>query len=315
MDMYQKLLLAILLVVLWLWWVQTSAQIAPSFEQHFGQYLVDDSPDEFWRVETLFSICVDRNLTFKQNVQNLFYPNPINPSVCSSSRWWLFWDIFRRLWVALLFIFFVLAGVKLVMGADDEEKRKKSIMSMLYIFYGWFMFLASTWILGDVLNIGNIQWSEELFDRLENNLFLQVLTFLKGATFFIAIVLLTWYGYKIIAATDQEDKLKTAKTGILNIILALILIKVIDYVYYMASIPSFGSDAANFIIQIATLLGYIIGAVFMLSIFYLGFLLLTGRWEEDTVTKAKNIVITILLSALVLFLFLLIVYQVMQEIG
>jgi hypothetical protein len=70
----------------------------------------------------------------------------------------------------------------------------------------------------------------------------------------MAIIFLVVYGYRIMAATDQEDKLKTAKTGILNIILALIAIKVIDYLYYIASIPSFGSDAANFIIQVATLL-------------------------------------------------------------
>lgn len=293
----------------------TQAQVAPSFDQHFGRYLTEWTPDEFGRVETVFNICVDRNLTLRQNIQNLFYPNPINPSVCSSSRWWLFWDIFRRLGVALLFIFFVLAGIQFVIRAGDDEKRKQAMMSMIYILYGWFLFLGSTWILGDVLNVGNLQWSEQLVDRLENNLFLQILTLLKWLAFFMAIIFLVVYGYRIMAATDQEDKLKTAKTGILNIILALIAIKVIDYLYYIASIPSFGSDAANFIIQVATLLWYIIGAVFMLSIFYLGFLLLTGRGEEDTVTKAKNIVITILLSALVIFLFLLIVYQIFQEIG
>lgn len=293
----------------------SQAQIAPSFDQNFGRYLTNDTPDEYGRIETVFNICVDRNLTLRQNIQNLFYPNPFTPSVCSSSKWWLFWDIFRRLGVALLFIFFVVAGIQLVIRANNDEKRKAALMSMLYIFYGWFLFLGSTWILWDVLNIWGLQWSQELGDRLENNLFLQVLTLLKWLAFFIAIVFLVIYGYRIMAATDQEDKLKTAKTGILNIIIALVAIKVIDYLYYIASVPTFGSDAANLILQIATLLWYIIGAVFMLSIFYLGFLLVTGRWEEETLTKAKNIVVTILLSALVIFLFLLIIYQVMREIG
>ena len=56
------------------------------------------------------------------------------------------------------------------------------------------------------------------------------------------------------AATDQEEKLKTAKTGILNIIISLVAIKVIDYMYYIASVPTFGSDAANVILQVATVL-------------------------------------------------------------
>jgi type IV secretory pathway VirB2 component (pilin) len=298
----------------------TQAQVAPSFDRNFGRYLTSDTPDEFGRVENVFNLCIRRDISLRENIIRLFYPSRLPPAFdidewCASARGWLFRDIFRRLWVALLFIFFIFAGIQLVIRANDDEARKKSLMSMLYILYGWFLFLWSTWILWDVLNIANLQGSEQLADNLENNLFLQILTLLKGLAFFVAIVFLVIYGYRIMAATDQEEKLKTAKTGILNIIISLVAIKVIDYLYYIASVPTFGSDAANLILQIATVLGYIIGAMFMLSIFYLGFLLLTGRWEEETVTKAKNIVVTILLSALVIFLFLLIIYQVMKEIG
>lgn len=310
------------LLILWLIAVSSysQAQIAPSFDRNFGRYLTSNTPDEFWRVESVFNLCIRRDLSLRENMIRLFYPSRLPPSFdsdesCTSARWWIFWDIFRRLWVALLFIFFIFAGIQLVIRANDDEKRKAALMSMLYILYGWFLFLWSTWILWDVLNIANLQWSEQLADNLENNLFLQILTLLKWLAFFVAIVFLVVYGYRIMAATDQEEKLKTAKTGILNIIVALVAIKVIDYLYYIAQAQSFATDAANLILQVATVLWYIIGAMFMLSIFYLGFLLLTGRWEEETVTKAKNIVVTILLSALVIFLFLLIVYQVMREIG
>jgi len=298
----------------------SQAQIAPSFTQNFGRYLTSNTPDEFGRVENVFNLCIRRDLSLRENIIRLFYPSRLPPTFdvdegCASARWGIFRDIFRRLWVAILFIFLIYAGIQLVIRANDDEKRKAALMSLLYIFYGGFLFLGSTWILWDVLNIADLQGSEQLWENLENNLFLQVLTLLKGLAFFVAIVFLVIYGYRIMAATDQEEKLKTAKTWILNIIIALVAIKVIDYLYYIASVPTFGSDAANVILQIATVLWYIIGAVFMLSIFYLGFLLLTGRWEEETVTKAKNIVVTILLSALVIFLFLLIIYQVMKEIG
>jgi len=298
----------------------SQAQIAPSFDQNFGRYLTSNTPDEFGRVENVFNLCIRRDLSLRENIIRLFYPSRLPPTFdadegCAAARWGVFWDIFRRLWVALLFIFFIFAGIQLVIRANDDEKRKAALMSMLYILYGGFLFLWSTWILWDVLNIADLQWSEQLGENLENNLFLQILTLLKWLAFFAAIVFLVIYGYRIMAATDQEEKLKTAKTWILNIVIALVAIKVIDYLYYIASVPTFGSDAANVILEIATVLWYIIGALFMLSIFYLGFLLLTGRWEEETVTKAKNIVVTILLSALVIFLFLLIIYQVMKEIG
>lgn len=298
----------------------SQAQIAPSFDRNFGRFLTSNTPDEFGRVENVFNLCIRRDLSLRENIIRLFYPSRLPPTFdadewCASARWGIFRDIFRRLWVALLFIFFVMAWIQLVLRANDDEKRKAALMSMLYILYWGFLFLWSTWILGDVLSISNLQWSEQLADNLENNLFLQVLTLLKWLAFFVSIVFLVIYGYRIMAATDQEEKLKTAKTGILNIIIALVAIKVIDYLYYIAQAQSFATDAANIILQVATVLWYIIGAMFMLSIFYLGFLLLTGRWEEETVTKAKNIVVTILLSGLVIFLFLLIIYQVMREIG
>jgi len=77
---------------------------------------------------------------------------------------------------------------------------------------------------------------------------------LKGLAFFVAIVFLVIYGYRIMAATDEEEKLKTAKTGILNIIIALVAIKVVDYLYYIAQAQSFATDAANLILQVATVL-------------------------------------------------------------
>ncbi|MBU1757711.1 hypothetical protein KKG31_00745 [Patescibacteria group bacterium] len=59
---------------------------APSFDRNFADYLTDDTPDQYGRVETVFSICIDRNKTLMENVKNLFYPGQsVNDSSCSSS--------------------------------------------------------------------------------------------------------------------------------------------------------------------------------------------------------------------------------------
>ena len=50
---------------------------APSFNNNFANYLTDTTPDKFGRVETVFNICIDRNLTLMENIKNLFYPNPV----------------------------------------------------------------------------------------------------------------------------------------------------------------------------------------------------------------------------------------------
>ena len=70
-------------------------------------------------------------------------------------------------------------------------------------------------------------------------------------------------------------------------ILALVLIKVIDYVFYIAQTPEFGAKAGEFILSIAKVLGFIIGGAFVLAIFYAGFLLLTSSGIEETFKKAK----------------------------
>lgn len=53
------------------------------------------------------------------------------------------------------------------------------------------------------------------------------------------------------AALDEESKVDTAKRGLLNVVVALVLIKIIDYVFYIASTPSFTESASQLIIQIA----------------------------------------------------------------
>ncbi|MEI8008426.1 MAG: hypothetical protein WCI00_03215 [bacterium] len=50
---------------------------APSFNNNFANYLTDSTPDQYGRVETVFSLCIDRNISLMANVRNLFYPSQI----------------------------------------------------------------------------------------------------------------------------------------------------------------------------------------------------------------------------------------------
>jgi fructose-specific phosphotransferase system IIC component len=48
---------------------------APSFDRNFANYLTDDTPDRYGRVETVFDIGIDRDLSLMDNVKRLFYPS------------------------------------------------------------------------------------------------------------------------------------------------------------------------------------------------------------------------------------------------
>jgi hypothetical protein len=65
--------------------------------------------------------------------------------------------------------------------------------------------------------------------------------------YYAAFVMMVYYGYKIMQAQEKEDKIKAGKTGVLNVILALIAIKVLDYLYYIAQQSDFKSQAQSFL--------------------------------------------------------------------
>lgn len=316
MRLVKKLVLSVMAIsFMGMAFCGTSFAAAPSFDNNFAKYLTDDTPDAYGRVETVFSLCVDRNLTLMENVQSLFFPSTVaNPnSPCHSEAGGQLWILIRNLAIVVMFIFLVLAGVNLIMKAKDADGPKKSFSSLMYIAYGAFLIFGVIRILWTVLNLPNIQWTTQLVDRVQNWLFLQILSFFKVLWFFLAIVMMVVTWFKIMSAMDQSDKLKSAKKGIMNIVIALVLIKIIDYVYYIAQSPSFASKASDLIVNVATVMGYVLWAMLVAAIFYAGFLLITSSGKEESMKKATGMIVNIVIVAAVVFLFLLIVYQIFNE--
>jgi len=103
--------------------------------------MTDATPDAYGRVETVFSLCVDRNLTLMENIQDLFFPSTVvNPnSPCHSAAGGQLWILIRDLSFVVMFVFLVLAGVNLIMKAKDPEGPKKSFSALMYIAYGAFL--------------------------------------------------------------------------------------------------------------------------------------------------------------------------------
>jgi len=319
-----KKLLLIIIIFISLWTISQTTfgkdNIGvPSFDGSFTSYLInEDVTDPNHGKETVFNLCIDRDVSLMENIKNLFYPNSITPnSWCTTSRWWLIRDTIRVITFAVIFIFILASGINILMNGNDEEKVKKITNSFLYIFYGAFLILGSTRLLSiDVLNIEHLSWSWALTENLQwwpDSLFFHILSFFKIIAFFLAIVMIVFYAVKIMQSMDEEEKIKTAQKWVLNVILALFFIKIIDYVFYIAQTPSFAQKATDFLIEIAKLLWYIIGALFIIFTFYAGFLLLTSGGKEDSFAKVKNIFMAIVLSSIVIFLFLLITYQIFAE--
>ncbi|MCX6823724.1 MAG: hypothetical protein NT085_01220 [candidate division SR1 bacterium] len=289
---------------------------APSFNTNFANYLTDATPDQYGRVETVFNLGIDRNISLMDNVRRLFYPSTAaitdaNGNLIQAGG--NLWVLIRSLGFIVLFIFLVVTGISFIMNAKEADGAKKAFSSVIYILYGAFLVFGVTWILGTVLNIGDIQGSGQLVDRVQNGLFLQILSFFKVLAFFAAIIMLVVSGFRMMSAMDKSDKVKIAQKGAINVVIALVMIKVIDYIFYIAQTPAFGTAAADMIVNVAVVLGWILGSLFVLALFYAGYLMIASSGKEDAFKKAKSIIINIFIIALVVFLFLLIVYQVFNE--
>lgn len=309
--MLKKVILTITLLVIG-WW--TVFAVAPSFQNNFANYLTDATPDKYGRVETVFNICIDRNLSLMDNIRNLFYPNPTAVSACGSySQWWQLWIIIRALWFIILFVFLVVTGINFIMKAKEPDAAKKAFSSLIYILYGAFLVFGVTRILGTVLNVGDIKGSGDLVNSVQNKLFLQILSFFKVLAFFAAIIMLVVYGFRMMSAMDKSDKVKIAQKWAINVIIALVMIKVIDYLFYIAQTPAFGAKASDMIVNVAITLWWILWAIFVLALFYAWYLLITSSGKEEAMKKAKSVIVNIFIVTLVIFLFLLIVYQIFNE--
>lgn len=288
----------------------------PSFNDSFGDYLTDATPDRYGRVETVFDIGIDRNISLMDNVRRLFYPSSVAITDAEGNiieAWGNLWVLIRSLWFIVLFIFLVITWVSFIMSAKEPDGAKKAFSSLIYILYGAFLVFWVTWILGTVLDIGGIQGSGQLVDRVQNWLFLQILSFFKVLAFFAAIIMLVVSWFRMMSAMDKADKVTIARKWAINVVVALVFIKIIDYIFYIAQTPAFGTKAADMIVNVAVVLGRVLGALFVLALFYAWYLMITSSWKEEAFKKAKWIIINIFVIALVIFLFLLIVYQIFNE--
>lgn len=316
-----------------LYWVlyNTSYAAAPKFETEFANYLINKDPlaqgkeDAQEKIFDPAVLGIDRHKGIKQNIIDIFYPQ----SYQDSGR---IRELIKNAIIALMVVFMFLTAFDLLLHTDEDNKIKDTIKKMIFIGFGGMLCFISRWLLAQI-GIrwwdNNIQWSAWLFQWLQwqyngdegvwlynqsSGILFDVLNTLKAGAFFLAILMIARYGFQIMRSMDDDGQLTTAKKGIFNIVLALVVMRVIDFIYYIAQSPTFNSQAVNTIITISTYVWYILWALFILVLIYAGIQIIMSNGEDDKITKAKNYVTTMFLIGITILLFLLIIYQIMQEI-
>lgn len=306
-----------LTVVLWIvWWsilgnydVPNVSANAPSFEKNYVEYLTNkkwDNPNWNETVWDLSIIWIDKNMSLIDNVKNIFYPD-------SSGQWGKLWDIIKVLWMLIFIVMLVVQWIQYAIQADDESKVWGFHINFAWIILWGIIFFWATWLLWIWLNIWWDWWSQELINKLDTSIMFQIFSWLRAGAFFVAIILLWYTWWKIMLALDNADKVKAGRQWILNIIISLIIIKVIDYIYFIAQTPDFKSRATELIVEVSKVLWYMLWGFFTISLIYYWFRLMFSNWNDEVLQKVKNVITAVFLGSLVLFIFFLIVYQITQE--
>lgn len=282
---------------------------APKYEKDFASYLKKDewvyNPNRFK---------VDEDNTLRENIVSLFYPSERDKG---NSIYKVIRDI--TLWVMIIFI--VMTWASLLMNRKTEES-KKHLTNLLYILLWWVFIYGANRLFGSVLHFDSVDftsweqqgiwWFTDAFIWKSSVLFV-ILSAIKAFAFFLAIIMIVITWFKVMSAGEWEKWKKLVK-WVINVVVALLIIKWVDFIYYLAEDSgSFVKNASDFIINVAKVFWYIYWVVIVIMVIVAWYLYITDGWTGDHFKKASNILINILLSALVLFSFLLIAYQIFAE--
>lgn len=318
-KLIQKILLICLaLFPLFVWYTNAQNRVAPSYYKNFSQYLTNWYQDEHWEVVGVYSLSgVKSNQSLMDNIRCLFYPNKYGTNRCDSSvRGWSLRWVMRYIWYALVVLFIIISWVQLLLCWWNSEKVKPALMSLLYILIWSILFFGCVRILWTVLQFETVSWTEWLVENIHWNnssLLFFILAFLKALAFIAAVLMIVIHWFKMMSNADKADKVKTGVKWLLNVIVALVIIKLIDYVYYIAQMSDLVTKATELIIEIAKLVWFIIWALMVIMLLYAGFLAITDQWNTKNMEKTKNIIVWIIVSAVVIFALLLIIYEVFNE--
>ena len=117
-----------------------ATNLAPSFEKHYAQAMVDGTEDHNGRSEKVFDIsCVSKTNTFKQNVECLFFPTPTSAGNGAVAGGYLR-GIIKYVGYVLVFIYLVMSAIRLVISGKKSENLKAELNNFLYIMIGAALF-------------------------------------------------------------------------------------------------------------------------------------------------------------------------------
>lgn len=232
-------------------------------------------------------------------------------------------------WLAILFVVYI--GIQMIISKwTDEEDLSSAKRQIMYTLI-WLLFLNIPWILYDALtptqynssnltswwinnqswmrNSDSTSWTNIFYDVynlqyiLENN----IIWFMLVLISWIAVLMIMYEWIKIMSSRWREDAIKEWKSKILYSVMALIFVWFIEA--WKRFLFSWGGDSSTWLNEWAGIFKQLtqlaLFFVWPVTIFFLTlawYYLITSNWNKDKVTKAKSIIINVLIATVLLLL-------------
>ncbi len=279
--------------------IVVNASYAPTYQNNFRKKILDEegvANADNYKLETTKSI--------KENIQELFSPDNKQSKIR---------EYIKQLIIGITILFIAWAGIDFLTHANDPAKLKSSRMSMLYIL-GWgFLVYAGVWIVSSLFLLsGTWNPADALTQTLTQKIFFTILSFLKAGAFFLAIIMTVVYGYQMITAMDKDELAIKARKWIMNVLLALIGIKVIDFIYFIAQEKSFGTKLQTMLLDAAKIIWWAMGGIMVAVLIYGWFRYISAQGDETKAKDAQKLITKIFYAVIIVFMFLLITRQIIE---
>lgn len=260
--------------------------------------------------ERVYDFGIDDTADLWENFKMIFYPDANADNQI--------WKLLRNILAGILVLAIIYTWAQFVLYADQPEEVNKNLLNLVFILIGALVIFLSVRLLDTLLNIRNISgvwWSDpnSLTSKF-SDIALLVLWVLKGFAFFLAIIMVAYNGIKMLYAVGAEDKVKAAWQWVLNVVLALLFIKIIDYLYYIAWQSNFWDSASTLITQVSRVLGWVLWVWFVLAIIYAWYIMITWQWNDERIGQAKSLIKSVAVVGLVILIFLLVIFQIFGDI-
>ncbi len=228
---------------------------------------------------------------------------------------------FKILGVAKLFIsglaliYLVMIGVYMVVFSENEERVKTQRKQITYTLIG-FLFLNIPGIVYQIFFsvpkntaeisgnpigwwssiLGGIFWDDTILNWFLSN----IIGFLQVFIFGIAIVMFTWWLFRLIISWGDEENLKKAKNRIIFGTIALIFMGFVRFWGILVAKGDFAGDISTIAGKAFALALFFAGPIAIFFLIWWGYYYITSGGDEERTKKGKSIVVNTFIATLIL---------------